>query len=125
MARGLLRPQFWAQLVTRLRVTNEELTGMDDVLKAQEKAEEERQMLESKHDVVVQTKEDIRKLEKDWELFQNQRVGYYQTDEKARNPLILQQLNQNEVELTLKKQKFQGLLEHHELEERKLISTTF
>lgn len=118
---GLLRPQFWSQLVTRLRATNEELTGLDEVLKAQEKAEEERQMLETTRDSIVRAKGDIKKLEKEWEFFQNQRLGYYQTDERARNPLVLQQLNQKEVELTLKKQELQGLLENYEFEERNLF----
>ena len=118
---GLLRSQFWSQLVTRLRTTNEELTGLDEVLKTQEKAEEERQMLETAHDAIVRTKGDIKKVEKEWELFQNQRVGYYQTDERVRNPLLLQQLNQREVELTLKKQELQDLLDDHELEERNMF----
>ena len=118
---SLLRPQFWSQLVTRLRTTNEELTGLDEVLKAQETAEEERKMLEAAHNSIVQTKVDIKTVEKEWELFQNQRVSYYQADERARNPLVLQQLNQREVELTLKKQELQDLLESHELEERNLF----
>ena len=118
---SLLRQQFWPQLVARLRATNEELTGLDEVLKAQEKAEEERQMLETAHEVIVRTKEDIKKVEKEWELFQNQRVGYYQADERVRNPLLLQQLNQREVELTLKKQELQDSLDNHELEERNLF----
>lgn len=118
---GLLRPQFWSQLLARLRTTNEELTGLDEVLRAQEKAEEERQMLETAHEAIVRTKEDIKKVEKEWELFQNQRVGYYQADERVRNPLLLQQLNQREVELTLKKQELQDLLDNHEFEERSLF----
>ena len=118
---GLLRPQLWSQLVVRLRVTNEELTGLDDVLKAQEKAEEERQMLETTHNKITRAKSDIKQVDKEWEVFQNQRIGYYQSDERARNPLVLQQLNQKEVELTLKKQELQGVLENHELEERSLF----
>ena len=118
---GLLRPQFWSQLVVRLRATNEEITGLGGVLKAQEKAEEERQMLETTRNKVARAKSDIKQVEKEWDLFQNQRVGYYQADERARNPLVLQQLNQTEVELTLKKQKLQDLLENHELEERNLF----
>lgn len=118
---GLLRPQLWSQLVVRLRVTNEELTGLDDVLKAQEKAEEERQMLETTHNKITRAKSDIKQVDKEWEVFQNRRIGYYQSDERARNPLILQQLNQKEVELTLKKQELQGVLENHELEERSLF----
>ena len=118
---GLVRPEFWSRLVTRLRTTNEELTGLDEVLKAQEKAEKERQMLENTYNAIIRTKSDIKKVEKEWELFQNQRVGYYQVDERIRNPLVLQQLNQKEVELTLTKQELRDLLENHELEERNLF----
>lgn len=118
---GLLRPQFWSQLVVRLRATNEEMTGLDDVLKTQEKAEKDRKMLETTHNKIAQAKSDIKQVEKEWDLFQNQRVGYYQADERARNPLVLQQLNQKEVELTLRKQKLHDLLENHELEERNLF----
>lgn len=121
VARGLLRPQFWSQLAIRLRTTNEELTGLDEVLKTQEKAEKLRQTLETTHDEIARAKGDIRKVEKEWELFQNQRVGYYQVDERFRNPLLLQQLNEKEVELTLKKQELQVLLDNHEVEERNLF----
>ena len=118
---GLLRPKFWSQLVTRLRTTNEELTGLDEVLKAQEKAEEERKLLEVAHDAIVGAKGEIKKVEKEWELFQNQRVGYYQADERNRNPLMLQQLSQKEIELSVKKKELQDLLDNHELEERNLF----
>ena len=118
---GLLRPKFWSQLVTRLRTTNEELTGLDEVLKAQEKAEEERKLLEVAHDAIVGAKGEIKKVEKEWEMFQNQRVGYYQADERDRNPLMLQTLSQKEIELSLKKKELQDLLDNHELEERNLF----
>ena len=120
-ASSLLRPQFWSQLVARLRATNEELTGLDEVLRVQVKAEEERKKLETTRDSIMRTRGDIKKVEKDWVIFQNQRIGYYQADERARNPLVLQQLNQKEVELTLKKQELQDVLENHELEERNLF----
>ena len=116
--RNVLRYQAWSQFAARLRATNEELIGLNQVLAAQEKAETERKQLEALHEDVVQTKSEIKELVKEWEMFQNQRVGYYQTDNKTRNPLVLQQLNQKEFDLTVKRQELQELLETHEQKER-------
>ncbi|XP_065904905.1 uncharacterized protein [Dysidea avara] len=116
--RSIFRYQIWSQLAARLRATNEELIGLNQVLAAQEKAETERKRLEALHEVIVQTKGEIKKVEKEWELFQNQRVSYYQTDDKIKNPLVLQQLNQKEFELTVKRQELQELLETNEQNER-------
>jgi len=115
--RHVLRYEVWSQLAARLRATNEELTGLNQVLAAQEKAETERRRLEELHEVTVQTKGEITKLEKEWELFHNQRVSYYQTDDKIRNPLVLQQLNQKEFDLTVKRQQLQETLEAQEQNE--------
>jgi len=116
--RNVIRYQAWSQFAARLRATNEELIGLNQVLAAQEKAETERKQLESLHEDVVQTKGKIKRLEKEWELFQNQRVSYYQTDDKIRNPLVLQQLNQKEFDLTVRRQELKELLETHEQKER-------
>ena len=40
--RNVLRYQAWSQFAARLRATNEELIGLNQVLAAQEKAETER-----------------------------------------------------------------------------------
>ena len=106
--RNVLRYQTWSQFAARLRATNEELIGLNQVLAAQEKAETERKQLEALHEDVVQTKSEIKELVKEWEMFQNQRVGYY----------VLQQLNQKEFDLTVKRQELQELLETHEQKER-------